>query len=70
MIGKIEKIALQLRAIIITLLIFATIFIAVCYAFGEEEKEPPTYKLAFWPTELVPHPPHFPVPVEPSVAHS
>jgi hypothetical protein len=62
--NKIEVWGLKLRTILILTFVFVSLLYWFLTALEDIPKPIKAYKgtLAFWPPDLVPHPPHFPPP--------
>lgn len=63
MIHKIENAGLMLRIVLLSFFIIASVVLAILCAIDAHDKPKVINgSLAFWPPDIVPHPPHFPDP--------
>ena len=62
MIEKVNEAGAKLRFTILAVFIIISIVLAIFYACESKSEQSYSGTLAFWPPDLVPHPPHFPEP--------
>jgi len=62
MIEKVNEAGVKLRFIMLALFIIASLVFAIFYACDWKAEKSYSGTLAFWPPDMVPHPPHFPQP--------